>query len=83
MYYSETDFNLVNQNGEIIKPSYAVIKGVFDRDRLNNGTLTSGGKKEGYVIFSNNIINDKELSLRFTCENNFIKEDVIETVELY
>ncbi len=83
MDYYESDFNLVNGNGEVLKPIFNVIKGVFDYDRFNNGTLIANGQTEGYVIFANDILNDKNLSLRITCLNNLIKDDKIETVKLY
>lgn len=81
--YYETDFNLVNSNGEVIKPMFNVIKGAFDHERFNSGKLVDGGIHEGYVIFSNDIISDKKLSLRYICEDNWFTSDVIKTVKLY
>lgn len=83
MNYYESDFNLVNGNGEVIKPMFNVIKGVFDHNRLNNGTLTAGGEVEGYVIFGNDSINDKNLKLRIICQDNLIMDDKIKTINLY
>lgn len=83
MNYYESDFNLVNGNGEVIKPMFNIIKGVLDYERLNNGTLTAGGKKEGYVMFDNGSISDKTLSLRVVCEDNLIADDVIKTIKLH
>lgn len=83
MNYYESDFNLVNGNGEVIKPMFNVIKGVFDHDRLNNGTLTAGGEVEGYVIFDNDSVDDKKLKLRIICQDNLIMDDKIETINLY
>lgn len=80
--YSETDFHLVNYNKNVLDPLYAIVSTAFDHDRLNSGTLASGGKVEGYVVFSNDKINDKNLTLRFTCEENFISDDQIAIVEL-
>ena len=83
MSYYESDFNLVNGNGEVIKPVFNVIKGVLDHDRLNNGTLTAGGRREGYVMFDNDSIGDKNLSLRVVCQDNIIADDEIKTIKLH
>ena len=83
MNYYESDFNLVNGNGKVIKPMFNVIKGVFDHNRLNNGTLTAGGQVEGYVIFANDSIDDKNLKLRIMCQDNLIMDDKIEIINLY
>lgn len=83
MFYGETEFNLVNGTGEVLGNPYFVLSNLFDHERLNNGTIIAKAKTEGYVMFKNNIINDKKMSLRFVCENNFIMEDVIKTVNLY
>ncbi len=82
IYYSESDFKLVNNNKQVLDPSFVVIKGIFDHTRLNNGQLASGGVTEGYVIFDNEIIDDKNLIIRITCEDNLIKDDVVKKVEL-
>lgn len=81
--YYESDFNLVNNNGEIIEPSFTIIKGIFDHERLNNGTLTAGGKREGYVMFDNSIIGDTNLSLRIVCEDKLIADDEVKTIKLH
>lgn len=83
MYYGETDFTLINGNGEVIDTPYLALKNVFDHERLNNGTLVAKAQKEGYVIFINDLINDKKMQLRFVCEDNIIFDDVIKTVNLY
>lgn len=83
MSYYESDFNLVNGNGEVIKPVFNIIKGVLDHDRLNNGTLTAGGKREGYVMFDNDSIGDKNLSLRVVCQDNLIADDEVKTIKLH
>lgn len=82
IYHSETDFHLVNHNKVVLNPVYNIIEGMFNHERLNNGTLAAGGKAEGYVIFANDMIGDKDLTLRFTCEENLISDDKIATVEL-
>lgn len=81
--YYESDFKLINSNGQVIGPMYNVIKGVFDHERLNNGTLVSGGIREGYVVFANDIVNDNKLSLRVVCQDNLIFEDEVVTKKLY
>lgn len=81
--YYENDFKLINSNGQVIGPMYNVIKGVFDHERLNNGTLVSGGIREGYVVFANDIVNDNKLSLRVVCQDNLIFEDEVVTKKLY
>lgn len=83
MNYYETDFHLVNDNGQVLDPSFYILEGMFDRERLNSGTLTPGGKKEGYVMFGNDTIADKSLKLRITCQNNLILDDEIRTIKLY
>lgn len=83
MSYYESDFNLVNGNGEVIKPVFNIIKGVLDHDRINNGTLTAGGRREGYVMFDNDSIGDKNLSLRVVCQDNIIADDEIKTIKLH
>lgn len=81
--YYESDFNLVNGNGEVIEPAFNIIKGVLDHDRLNNGTLVTGGIREGYVMFANDYINDKNLELRVVCEDKLIFDDDIRTIKLH
>lgn len=82
IYHSETDFHLVNHNRVVLDPLYSIVKGAFDHERLNNGTLAPGGKAEGYVVFENDMIGDKNLIIRFTCEENLISDDKIATIEL-
>ena len=60
-----------------------ILEGMFDRERLNSGTLTPGGKKEGYVMFGNDTIADKKLKLRVTCQDNIFLDDEIRTIKLY
>lgn len=83
MNYYETDFHLVNDNGQVLDPSFYILDGMFDRERLNSGTLTPGGKKEGYVMFGNDTIADKKLKLRVTCQDNIFLDDEIRTIKLY
>ena len=80
--YVETDFHLLNGNKNVLNPVYNVISGVFDHERLNNGTLATGGIAEGYIEFDNEIIGDNNLSVRFTCEEKFLADDKIVTIEL-
>lgn len=82
VYRNEANFNLVNHNGEVLKPQFVIKSGVFNHERLNNGTLVKGGSAEGYVIFLNDIENDKKLTLRYTCEDNIFNDDVVKNVSL-
>jgi len=82
MNYLETDFHLLNKNKEVLNPVYNVVSGVFDHERLNNGTIASGGTTEGYVVFDNDLVGDKELSVRITCENSLFTDDKVVTVDL-
>lgn len=70
--FSENSFQLINSNGEAIKPLYGTIQEMWEGERLNNVKLVSGGKKEGYIVFKNNIVNDNNISLRFNCDSSWI-----------
>ena len=37
---------------------------------------------EGYVVFDNDLVGDKELSVRITCENSLFTDDKVVTVDL-
>ena len=75
MQFSENSFNLINSNGEIIKPD-AFTYDVWGIERLNNVTLSTGGTKTGYIAFSNSNTDNSNLKLEFVCDrNSFISTD--------
>lgn len=75
MQFSENNFNLINSNGEIIKPD-SFTYSVWGIDRLNNVKLASGGTKTGYIAFSNSNTDNSNLKLDFVCDRNgFISTD--------
>lgn len=70
--FSENSFQLVNGNGEVIKPLYGTIREMWEGERLENIKLASGGEKSGYIVFKNDIENDTNASLRFNCNSSWL-----------
>ena len=69
------NFNIINSNGERIKPD-TLTYNVWGINPLDNVNLVSGGTSSGYINFSNNSQDNSNLKLEFVCDrNSFISTD--------
>lgn len=74
--FFSSDFKVINQDGEIIKSTIGVITSMWNGKFLKSPKLTSGGEKEGYLVY----VLDKEdngYTIQYTCVSNFLEDDGI------
>lgn len=64
-----TDFNIINSNGERLKPDSLTYK-VWGVDALGNVSLIPNGTKTGYVAFSNNNTDNSNIIVEFQCNRS-------------
>lgn len=64
-----SDINIINSNGEIIKPDTLTYK-VWNADALGSPELAAGGFKTGYVAFSNSSVDNSNITLEIKCDRN-------------
>lgn len=64
-----TDFNIINSNGERLKPDSLTYK-VWGVDALGSVSLIPNGTKTGYVAFSNNNTDNSNIIVEFQCNRS-------------
>lgn len=64
-----SDFNIINTNGEILTPDSFTYK-VWGVESLSNPKLSSNGVKTGYIAFTNNNIDNSDIIVEFACNRN-------------
>lgn len=75
MQFSVNNFNLINSNGEVIKPDMGTWN-VWGTNKMDNVKLKPGGTSTGYIAFTNKNTDNSNIKLEFICDrNDFISTD--------